>query len=35
MTARLRQSFIDNLDDADWMDYNTKQSAKGKVCLRT
>ncbi|XP_058965911.2 endothelin-converting enzyme 1-like isoform X2 [Pocillopora verrucosa] len=31
MTARLRQSFIDNLDDADWMDYSTKQSAKGKA----
>ncbi|XP_022793829.1 membrane metallo-endopeptidase-like 1 [Stylophora pistillata] len=31
MTTRLRQSFIDNLDDSDWMDSSTKQSAKAKA----
>ena len=31
MTSRLRTTFIDNLKSADWMDYETKQSAKEKV----
>ena len=31
MTSRLRTAFIDNLKSADWMDYDTKQSAKEKV----
>lgn len=31
MTSRLRQSFIDNLKSADWMDYSTRQSAKEKA----
>ena len=31
MTSRLRKAFIDNLKSADWMDYETKQSAKEKV----
>ena len=31
MTSRLRKAFIDNLKSADWMDYDTKQSAKEKV----
>ena len=31
MTSRLREAFINNLQFADWMDYETKQSAKEKV----
>jgi len=31
MTSRLRKAFIDNLNSADWMDYETKQSAKEKA----
>ena len=31
MTSRLRKAFINNLQSADWMDYETKQSAKEKV----
>ncbi|KAJ7373661.1 hypothetical protein OS493_011270 [Desmophyllum pertusum] len=31
MTSRLRQSFVDNLKSADWMDYQTKRSAKAKA----
>ena len=31
MTSRLRKAFINNLQFADWMDYDTKQSAKEKV----
>ena len=31
MTSRLRKAFINNLKSADWMDYDTKQSAKEKV----
>ena len=31
MTSRLREAFINNLQFADWMDYDTKQSAKEKV----
>ncbi|XP_020613218.1 endothelin-converting enzyme homolog isoform X1 [Orbicella faveolata] len=31
MTSRLRKAFIDNLKSADWMDYETKQSAKEKA----
>jgi len=31
MTSRLRKAFIDNLKSADWMDSETKQSAKEKV----
>ena len=34
MTSRLRQSFIDNLKSADWMDYSTRQSAMEKVRMR-
>ena len=31
MTSRLRRAFIDNLKSADWMDYETRQSADEKV----
>ena len=31
MTSRLRKAFINNLKSADWMDYETRQSAKEKV----
>ena len=31
MTSRLRKAFIDNLKSADWMDFETQQSAKEKV----
>ena len=31
MTSRLRKAFINNLKSADWMDSDTKQSAKEKV----
>ena len=31
MTSRLRTAFIDNLKSADWMDYETRQSANEKV----
>jgi len=31
MTSRLRKAFIDNLKSADWMDSETKQSAKEKA----
>ena len=31
MTSRVRKSFIDNLKSADWMNYDTRQSAKEKV----
>ena len=31
MTTRLRKAFINNLDSADWMDYETKGAAREKV----
>ena len=31
MTTRLRKAFINNLESADWMDYETKDAAREKV----
>ena len=31
MTTRLRKAFINNLESADWMDYETKTAAREKV----
>ena len=32
MTTRVRKSFINNLNSQDWMDKNTKDAAREKVC---
>ena len=33
MTTRVRKSFINNLKSQDWMDKNTKDAAREKVCV--